>query len=215
MNLALNKMITQQLKTCGIHSEAVLTLLSETPREDFLPEELRDLAFSDSRIPLDHGQSMMTPLEEATILQALDIQKEQTVLEIGTGSGYLTALLAKQAKQVISIEYHADLTQSAEKKLRHHQINNVTLITGDGIHGHLDKAPYDIIVITGSIDELDKCFHPQLLQGGKLFAIIGTGPAKKACLFTLDKADQWSIEVLFETNIAPLVNRYKKSSFQF
>ncbi len=212
---AKTNMQNQQLKTCGIYDESVLELLSQIPREHFVPEKYQDMAFADYRIPLRHQQTMMTPLEEATILQALDIQKHHTVLEVGTGSGYFTALLASQAKHVYSIEYYADLTASAQKKLAHHHINNVTLITGDGIHGYLDKAPYDIIVMTGSVEKLDKCFHPQLLQEGKLFAIVGNSSAMEACLLTLDEKGQWNSVKLFETNITPLVDRFKKDSFQF
>jgi protein-L-isoaspartate(D-aspartate) O-methyltransferase len=212
---AKTNMQNQQLKTCGIYDESVLELLSQVPREHFVPEKYRDMAFADYRIPLRHQQTMLTPLEEATILQALNIQKHHTVLEVGTGSGYFTALLASQAKHVFSLEYHTDLTASAQKKLAQHHISNVTLITGDGIHGYLDKAPYDIIVLTGSVETLDKCFHPQLLQGGKLFAIVGKSPAMEACLLTLNEKGQWSSVKLFETDIPPLVNRFKKDSFQF
>lgn len=205
----------QQLKTCSIHNEDLLNLLSEIPREDFVPEKFRDVAFSDYRIPLSHQQTMMTPLEEATILNRLNVQKHQTVLEVGTGSGYLTALLAKQAKQVFSIEYYEDLLLKAQKKLVQHKINNVTLVKGDGVHGYLEYAPYDIIVLTGSIEHVDKSFHPQLLKGGKLFAIIGKSPCMEAYLFTLDNQDQWKTQSLFETDIAPLIDRLKKPTFQF
>src|SRR3990167_10809415 len=116
---AKNNMQAQQLKTCGIHNESILNLLSQIPREYFVPKNFNDLAFSDCRLPLPHGQTMMTPLEEATLLQALNIQANQTVLEVGTGCGYLTALLAAQAKHVFSIDYYADFTEQAQKKLTH------------------------------------------------------------------------------------------------
>lgn len=204
----------QQLKTCEIRSESVLELLSQTPRKEFVPERFRDVAYSDFRIPLDHGQTMMTPLEEATIIQTLGIQSHHTVLEIGTGSGYLTALMAKQAKHVISIDYYESFTHSVQKKLLYHAISNVTLITGDGIHGYLDKAPYDRIVLTGSIEHIDRSFHPQLVQDGKLVAIIGKSPAMEACLLTLNSAGKWNKQVLFDTNITPLIERYRKDNFQ-
>lgn len=210
-----NNMLTQQLQTCGIHQEAVLALFNQLPREDFVPKKFHALAFSDARLPLGHHKTMMTPLEEATIIQALDVQSHHTVLEIGTGSGYLTALLSLQAKHVFSIECDEATVHTAQKKLDDHAIHNVTLITGDGLHGYLDEAPYDRIVLTGSIEHLDKAFHPQLLQGGKLFAIIGKAPVMKACLLTLDSQDQWHTTFLFETNIAPLMNRFKPSSFEF
>ena len=212
---AKTNMQNQQLKTCGINNESVLELLSVVPREHFVPEKFHEFAFADYRIPLHHQQTMMTPLEEATRLQALDIKKHHTVLEVGTGSGYLTALLASQAKHVISLEYYADISAQAKKKLAKHNITNVTLINGDGIHGYLEKAPYDIIVLTGSMETLDKSFHPQLLHDGKLFAIIGKAPVMEACLLTLNENEQWQSVKLFETNIPPLVNRFKKDSFQF
>ncbi len=215
MNQAQINMQKQQLKTCGIHNESLLNLLAEVPREAFVPEKFREMAFSDFRIPLSHDQTMMTPLEEATILQALDVQKDQTVLEIGTGSGYLTALLAKQAKQVISLEYYEDLANNAQKKLSKHDINNVTLMVADGIHGYIEKAPYDVIVLTGGVEHLDKSFHPQLLSGGKMMVILGKSPALEACLLTLDHQGKWHNQMLFETNIQPLINRHKKSEFQF
>lgn len=216
MNQAQINMQKQQLSTCGIHNESLLRLLSQVPREEFVPEKFRDFACSDFRIPLAHEQQMMTPLEEATILQALNVQKHHTVLEIGTGSGYLTALLAKQAKHVFSLEYYADLTQNAQKKLTAHNIDNVTLITEDGIHGYVEKAPYDIIVLTGSVENLDKSFHPQLLHEGKLLTIIGKAPFMEVNLLTLDNAqEKWQTKTLFETNVKPLINRFQKNAFQF
>lgn len=215
MNQARTNMQKQQLKTGGIRSESLLNLLTEIPRSHFVPNEFHAYAYSDTRIPLHHGQTMMTPLEEATILQALDIQKHHTVLEIGTGSGYLTALMAHQAKQVISLEYYSDLTHYAQHKLAHFNYDNISLITGDGIHGYLEKAPYDIIVLTGAIEQLDKCFHPQLLQEGKLFALIGKNPAVEGRIYRLNKNDLWQYDTLFDTAIEPLVDRYQPTSFQF
>lgn len=215
MTQAQLNMQNQQLKTCGIHDELVLDLLFQVPRNGFVPEKFRDFAFSDSPIPLGHQQMMMTPLEEASILQALQIKKSDTVLEVGTGSGYLTALMAKQAKHVISIEYYSDLTSNAQKKLDKHGIQNVTLITGDGIHGYLEKAPYDIIVLTGSVSHLNKCFHPQLYDGGKLIAVVGQEPAMEVSLYNLNADDRWEKRMLFETSIAPLIDRFEKTAFEF
>jgi len=212
---ARNNMIKQQLRTCNVLDESILQLLSEVPREDFVPPHYRALALSDTRIPLNHGETMMTPLEEAAILQAMDIQKHHRILEIGTGSGYLTALLAKKAGQVISIEYYEDFTKAASHQLANHGIHNVTLITGDGIHGWLDLAPYDRIILTGSISRLDKTFHPQLVEGGKCFAILGIAPVMEGCVLSLDEKDQWQSQMLFETNIKPLINRFEKKAFNF
>lgn len=217
MNLesARNNMLSQQLRTNNIVNPTVLELITNVPREEFVPQAYRDVAFSDMRIPLAYKQTMMTPLEEATVLQALTLTKNMTVLEIGTGTGYLTACLAKLAKQVVSVEYYADFTREAEKKLAVYGIDNVTLINGDGYRGNMEHAPYDAIVMTGAIPKLDNCYRPQLMQGGKMIAIIGQSPVMDACLFTLDDKDQWHTSFLFDTSLPPLINRLAKPTFSF
>lgn len=211
---ARTNMISQQLRTNGIVNEALIDLYEQIPRENFVPQAYQAFAYSDLQIPLIHQQTMMTPLEEASILQALNLQGVETVLEVGTGSGYFTALLASCAKHVVSVDIYEDFTLAAKDKLDHHGINNVTLITGNAERGWMNLAPYDVIVLTGSIPELDQCFRPQLLKGGSLFAVTGRAPAMMGMFYRLDQEDQWHKQVLFETNISPLIPRKLNTSFE-
>ena len=213
--MARELMISQQLRTCGIVDEGVLQAVRSIPRDVFVPDPYAAFAFSDFRIPLFHDQTMMTPLEEASILQALQLQKTHKVLEIGTGSGYLTALMATQAAHVYSVEYYKELIPCACSKLERYAINNVTIISGDGVLGLPEYAPYDVIVVTGALETLSPLFRPQLMKGGKLFAIIGKPPLMEACLYTLDQKDGWHAHALFETSIEPLVQQTQKVSFNF
>ncbi len=208
-------MIKQQLRTGDVLNEKILSLYTEMPREAFLPEHLKAFAYSDMQIALPHDQRMMTPLEEATLLQALALQGHETVLEIGTGSGFLTALLSRLCKKVISIDYYSDFTQTAKRNLGQQNCTNIELITGDGCQGWLEQAPYEIIVFTGALETLNETHFLQILPGGKLFAIVGTAPVMQAQLHTLDHKGDWSFQLLFETNIPPLINKLKQKDFMF
>lgn len=208
-------MIKQQLRTGDVLNEYILDLYDLLPRTDFVPEPYTHFAYSDMQIPLEHGQRMLTPLEEGIILQSLDLKGIETVLEIGTGSGFLTAMLSKMAKKVISIDYYGDFTQNAARKLKAHECNNVELITGDGCRGWLENAPYDVIVMTGAIEKLTDTHKLQVLPGGKLFAIIGKSPAMQARLFEVDHHSVWTETTLFETDIPPLVDQLKPKVFVF
>ena len=167
------------------------------------------------QIALPHDQRMLTPLEEGLLLQALALKGHEVVLEVGTGTGFLTALLSRLCKKVISIDYYADFTTSARRHLDEYKCNNVELLTGDASGGWLDKAPYDAIVITGAIESLSESQRLQLLPGGKLFAIIGKEPVMQGQLHSLDHNKLWQKEVLFETNIPPLINKIKVNDFVF
>lgn len=208
-------MIKQQLRPGDVLNETILALYTEIPRTDFVPNQFNHFAYSDMQIDLAHNQRMMTPLEEATILQALALSGNETVLEVGTGTGFLTALLSRLCKQVISIDYYADFTTQARLKLAEHQCTNVELLTGDASRGLVDKAPYDIIVFTGALEALDETHRLQLLPGGKLFAIIGKEPVMQAQLHILDHNSTWHTEVLFETNLPPLIDKLKPNNFVF
>src|SRR3989338_4492633 len=172
-------MVKQQLRTGDVLNESILNLYDVIPRHEFVPEHLAHFAYSDMQIPLAHCQRMLTPLEEGKILQGLELHGTETVLEVGTGSGFFTAMLSKLCKKVISIDYYSDFTLSAARKLEAHHCDNVELFTGDGCRGWLEKAPYDIVVYTGAIEKLTKTHKLQILPGGKLFAIEGTSPAMK------------------------------------
>lgn len=212
---ARTNMITQQLRTWEVLDENVLQTIDSTPREDFVPSDYKKLAFADMNIPLAHHQQMLTPKEEARLLQALNLQGTETVLEIGTGSGYMTALLAKMAKYVYSIDIFPDFTQQAQVKLASHNINNATLLTADAARGWEQQGPYDAIMITGALPFLPESFRNSLKPGGRLVAILGHPPAMEATLIKRSERSTWSTEKLFETVVPLLQNAIQPSAFAF
>lgn len=198
-------MIEQQIRPWNVLNQHVLDLLAQTPREIFVPESFRSLAFSDANIPIGHGQTMMSPKMEARLLQSLDVQAGDEALEVGTGSGYLTALLARSCKHVLSVEIIGELSQQAGGTLTRQGITNLALEVGDGVRGWPQCAPYDVIAVTGSVYRLDTHLQQQLRIGGRLFAIVGEEPVMEARLITRVDEDEWSNEDLFETSLAPLI----------
>ncbi|KTD48694.1 protein-L-isoaspartate-O-methyltransferase [Legionella rubrilucens] len=208
-------MVKQQLRTGDVLEEAILDLFDMFPRHEFVPPAMKEFAYSDMQIPLAHGQKMMTPLEEGTLLQALALDGHETVLEVGTGSGYFTALLSRLCQKVISVDYYADFTNDARAKLEKYHCPNVELITGDGCRGWLDKAPYDVVLLTGAVDAVTETHRLQVLPGGKLFAIVGRAPVMQGRLYTLDHQGNWSDRLLFETNLPPLIDKLKPKEFVF
>ncbi|MFY7698121.1 MAG: protein-L-isoaspartate O-methyltransferase family protein [Legionella sp.] len=212
---AQTNMIKQQLRTGNIVDQSILDLFDNIPRGDFVPPHYKNFANSDLQIPLLHEQRMMTPLEEATVLQALQLNGHECVLEIGTGTGFLTAMLSQLCQKVISIDYYEDFTTAAKLSLHAHHCNNVELYTGDASGGWLEQAPYDVIIFTGGIDELTESHRLQLIPGGKLVAIIGKESAMQAQLHTVDHHNNWQVKVLFETNLPQLINKSKPKHFVF
>ena len=209
-------MIEQQIRPAEVLDPKVLEVISNTPREDFVPEDYRSLAFCDTCIPLANDQEMMKPILEGRVLQALSILKTDKVLEIGTGSGYLTALLAKLAKEVVTIEIVPELSQAAEEKLAQHNLmDNITVVVGDAAEGWAERAPYDVIAVTGSMPILSESLKTQLTIGGRLLAIIGIEPAMSVSLITRIGEDQWNQESLFETVVPPLKNTQQPQQFVF
>ena len=208
-------MIKQQLRTGNVLDERVLALYNSIPRESFVPHKFQPFAYSDMQIPLSHEQCMMTPLEEALLLQSLDLKGHEVILEVGTATGFLTALLSRLCKKVISVDYYADFTLNARRKLAEHACSNVELFTGDASQGWIDLAPYDVIVFTGAVETLSDIQRLQLLPGGKLFAIIGKQPVMQGQLHELNHQDVWSKQVVFETCLPPLVDKLKHDSFVF
>ncbi len=208
-------MVKQQLRTGDVLSESILELYPQIPREDFVPNEYKHFAYSDLQIDLAHHQRMLTPLEEGKILQALNLQGNEVVLEVGTGSGFFTALLSRLSKKVISVDYFADFTNAARKKLHEHQCTNVEFLTGDACHGWLEKAPYDVMVLTGAVESLLDTHRLQLLPGGKLFAIVGKEPVMQGQLHTLGRDGNWHEEIIFETSIPALIDKLKPVEFVF
>lgn len=212
---ARTNMVKQQLRTGDVLEEKILSLYEQVPRHEFVPEQYSHFAYSDMQIPLGHGQRMLTPLEEGSILQALELKGNETVLEIGTGSGFFTALLSKLCKHVISVDYYASFTNDAAQKLSKHHCDNVELITGDASRGWLEKAPYDVVIFTGAVEKLTEGHMLQILPGGKLFAIEGKLPVMQARLYQLDHQGQWTNSLVFETSIPLLIDKLKPKEFVF
>jgi len=212
---ARSNMIDQQIRTWEVLDQRVLDTLCNIKREEFIPDEYKKLAFTDCNIPLACNQMTMQPKVEARIIQSLDIAHNDHILEIGTGCAYLTAVLATFGESVISLDIFPDFTQSASSKLTQHNIQNVELITADGIHGWKTKAPYNVIVLTGSLPVLDNEFQEQLAIGGRLFAVIGESPVMNATLITRIDENQWTKEVIFETDISALIGSVETSKFLF
>ncbi|HIE00370.1 MAG TPA: protein-L-isoaspartate O-methyltransferase [Thiotrichaceae bacterium] len=206
-------MVEQQIRSWEVLDQRVLDLISDVPRENFVPMVYRNLAFADISIPLGHDQVMMTPIVEGRLLQALMLTQKDTVLEIGTGSGYLTALLAQSAKHVDSVDILEEFVKTAEQRLNALNINNVSLETGDAIKGWNKFTCYDVIVLTGSVPVLEPHFQAQLNDGGCLFAIVGEEPVMQAQLISRVKEDEFNMEVLFETSLSPLIGADESEEF--
>jgi protein-L-isoaspartate(D-aspartate) O-methyltransferase len=208
-------MVKQQLRTGDVLDESILNLYDILLRHEFVPEHFTHFAYSDMQIPLNHGQKMLTPLEEGQILQALNLKGHETVLEVGTGSGFFTALLSKLCKKVISVDCHTDFTAHAAHQLKAHQCHNVELITGDACQGWLEKAPYDAVVFTGALEKITETQKLQLMPGGKLFVIEGQSPVMQGRLYKLDHNENWHEFLLFETSIPLLIDKSKPKEFVF
>lgn len=208
-------MVEQQIRPWDVLDQRVLDLLMRVHREAFVPAASRALAFADLEIPLGHGEMMLAPKIEARMLQALDVQATDRVLEIGTGSGYFTALLASLAAHVYTVDLHADFTASAQEKLRAQGIANVTAETGDAARGWDKHGPYDVIVLTGSVPVLPATFQNALQPGGRLFAVVGEAPLMVARLVTCNARGVYITTDLFETCIPPLKNAQQPERFVF
>lgn len=207
-------MIEQQIRPWEVLDQRVLDVMTRTPREDFAPSRYRNLAFADVAIPLGHGQVMMRPNVEGRLLQALNPQPADTILEVGTGSGYLTACLAGLGGRVVSVDIVPEFTAAAEDQLNAHGVDNVTLYSGDAAQGWGDYR-YDVIALTGSLPVLPERWRQQLVIGGRLFVIIGQDPIMEALLITRLGEQEWTEESLFETQLPPLLNVEKPSRFEF
>lgn len=212
---ARHNMIEQQIRPWEVLDQRVLDLLTKVKREDFVPAIYQSLAFVDMDIPLSHGETMWPPKLEARALQSLSIESTDRVLEVGTGSGYLTALLANLAAEVISVEIEPELLAEAEKRLAAHGLANVQLELGDAAQGWQRSAPFDVIVLTGSTPVLPEALQQQLKIGGRLFAIVGEAPVMQAHLITRVGEAAWRDDVLFETEVKALRNAMQPERFVF
>jgi protein-L-isoaspartate(D-aspartate) O-methyltransferase len=220
MNLdqARTNMVEQQIRTWEVLDQDVLDLLYVVPREEFVPAAYRNLAFSDLEVPLAAaagGERMWCPKVEARVLQELAPRRSERVLEIGTGSGYLTALLAHRAAEVVSLEINPALAAFGRDNLARHGADNVKLFVADGARGYAQGAPWDVIVLTGSVPLLPKSILDSLAPGGRLFAAVGEAPAMSAQLVTCITPGAQRSVTLFETVLAPLANCERPSRFEF
>jgi len=215
LDIARHNMVVSQIRTWDVLDENILGLVSRAPRQDFVPAELRNLAFTDMQLPLGSGEVMMAPLVEARLLQTLAIKPTDKVLEIGTGSGYVTWLLAQLGKKVHSVEILPEFTQRASEKLAAHGATNVELEIGDGARGWDKHAPYDVIFVTGSTPLLPEGFKKNLAVGGRLAVIVGQSPAMEAQLITRLTDSSFETRGLFETDLPPLRNALAPDKFVF
>ena len=208
-------MVEQQIRPWEVLDPRVLDLLFRLHREDFVPPQYRALAFVDMEIPIGHGEKMLAPKMEARMLQELGLGVGERILEVGTGSGYMTALLASLGGHVYSVDIVPEFTGSAGANLAAHGFGNVTLETGDAARGWERHAPYDAIVVTGSLPVLPAAFAKSLRPGGRLIAVVGEPPVMEARLVTCVAAGACNTTGLFETCIAPLKNALQPERFVF
>ncbi len=206
-------MIEQQIRPWNVLDQDVLDLLHVVKREQFVPQAYENLAFADVEIPLPGGESMFNPKIEARILQELNLKKHENVLEIGAGSGYMAALMAHQARQVTTVEISPQLKAVAEQNLARAGVQNVTVVEGNGASGWEKDAPYDVIVISGGLDNMPESFLKQLKVGGRIAAIVGQAPAMQCVVVTRVSEAAYDTVTIFETNVkmlsgAPAVSRF-------
>jgi protein-L-isoaspartate(D-aspartate) O-methyltransferase len=211
---ARQQMIEQQVHTWDVFDDRILTVMRDVPRELFVPPEFLDMAFADSLIPLAEKQWMLPPKFHGRILQALEPQAGDAALEIGSGSGYLTACLGKLTAQVRSLEILPALADQARRQVLAAAINNVTIETADGMQ-LADEARYDVIAVTGSLPLYDERFQRALKIGGRLFVVVGVAPAMEVWKITRLGDREWQREGLFETVIDPLINAPRPPAFVF
>jgi len=214
MELARFNMVEQQIRPWDVLDMKVLDLIKKLKREHFVPVDKQSMAFMDVEIPLGHDVKMWSPKVEARVLQALNLQPTDRVLEVGTGSGYLTAMMSRLAEHVTSVELIQELSARAARTLAAHHFDNVTLEVGDASRGW-GKEKFDAIVLTGSVPMPPESFYQMLNVGGRLFAIIGDAPAMHATLVTCVATGVFETTTLFETSVAPLANAPQPERFVF
>jgi protein-L-isoaspartate(D-aspartate) O-methyltransferase len=214
IEVAREQMIEQQVHAWSVFDEHILTVMREIARERYVPAEYREVAFADAAIPLPQGQSMLPPKIHGRLLQALEVEPADLALEVGTGTGYLTACLGRLAARVRSIEIVRELAESARTALLSDAVNNAAVETGDAMQ--LDEsAAYDVIAVTGSLPVYDERFQRALKIGGRLFVIVGEAPVMEAWKVTRLGEREWQRESLFETVVEPLINAPQPSRFVF
>lgn len=204
-------MIEQQIRPWDVLDTSVLALLAVVKREDFVPAELRNMAFTDVELPLGHGRVAAPPRVEARWLEELQVQRHEKVLEIGTGIGYLAALLGHKAQQVWTIEREPELAAHARDALKRAGVLNVTVVEGDGAQGLPEQGPFDVILLSGSVDEVPQALLDQLKVGGRLGVVVGDAPAMTARIIHREGEREFKRENLFET-VAPRLEGFAAAS---
>jgi len=208
-------MIEQQIRPWEVLDQQVLDLLFVVKREDYVPVAYKALAFADMEIPLSQGQTMLAPKIEARLLQELAIKKTDKVLEIGTGSGYMAALLAARAEYVVSVEINPEIAALAKDNLARGGVGNVLVEVGNGARGWAARAPYDVIVVSASVPQVPAELLAQLRVGGRLAVITGNEPVMEAQLITCTADGVYNTVNLFETVVPPLQDAAAPSRFEF
>lgn len=213
-DFARQQMVQQQVRAWDVLDDDVLEVLGDTPRELFVPAGYESLAFAETEIPLAHGESMLMPVIEGRILQALALGPSDKVLCVGTGTGFLTACLSKLADSVTSMDIHGDFVATARRHLESLGINNVELLEGDATRA-LPEGHFDAIAVTGSLQTFDPAFVEALTPGGRLFVVVGNAPTMEARLVTRGSDGDWRTETLFETELRYLVHGALPPKFSF
>lgn len=208
------QMVNQQVRGWNVYDEHVLDMLRELPREHFVPAAYQALAFADVEIPLGHGERMMTPTIEGRLLQALGLAGHENVLEIGTGSGFMTACLAALSSHVTSLDIHRDFVAGAAEKLQQLGIENVEILEMDAMR-ELPERHFDAIAVTGSVQQFEPRFVEALSNHGRLFIVVGDAPSMEAKLVERTDEHGWQSISLFETNLKPLVHGALPPQFEF
>ena len=208
-------MVEQQIRPWEVLDQDVLDLLMTVKREEFVPAAYRELAFTEVEIPIGCGQVMLKPVIEGKVLQALRVAKSDSVLEVGTGSGYFAALLAARTEWVRTIEIECELVKLASANLARNGVENVVVVQGDGIAGWAERAPYDVIVVSGGLPFVPQALLEQLKVGGRLFAFVGEAPVMKARLVTCEAEGRFRTEDIFETVVPMLKDAPQRDGFSF
>jgi len=207
IELARHNMIEQQVRPWDVLDSRVLEALTAVRREDFVPPACRNLAFADLSLPLGHDEFMMKPVVEGRVLQAASPTRAESVLEIGTGSGFLTACLARLSAEIVSVELHADFADAARNRLHAANVRNATLEIGDAVRDFDPRRQFDVMVVTGSVHELPQHWRGWIKPGGRIIAIVGTSPVQRAMMYSSSSHNTgWDEQPLFETDLPYLTN---------